>query len=359
MSNLGVLGKDLFDIDRSRTHTKIEFGADCYWVEDWTEVPYGAVLTEVLNFDPAPTRETLDRLERVVTAQDEEVAPRVFMDLVKMFASLPLYRFYLEDFREAASWPIEHLVVGGARDAFARDILNRAYQLPEIVERLLEEIAFIQQRYGWFLDKLFSGPQFEKKKGQRKVPLARMICDQFLEPFVSGVSLGEDLSVDAPPVNIQYALRNRSGQEPEIVEKLYFDRLVDFVYVEFMRGLQKGFVPKRCASCGRWFLQMPGTLFSYCDGPAPGQAGKTCREVGATASFQNKVRNNEIWQLHQRAYKKYYARVIKKTMGKQEFEAWARNAERLRDQALEEYERVRKEDQPGIVEGLKKELNML
>ena len=44
----------------------------------------------------------------------------------------------------------------------------------------------------------------------------------------------------------------------KIVEKMYFDQLLDFVYVEFMKGLQKGFVPKRCANCGRWFLQKPG-----------------------------------------------------------------------------------------------------
>ena len=34
-------------------------------------------------------------------------------------------------------------------------------------------------------------------------------------------------------------------EKAEIVEKMYFDRLLDFVYVEFMKGLQKGFVPKR------------------------------------------------------------------------------------------------------------------
>jgi len=34
------------------------------------------------------------------------------------------------------------------------------------------------------------------------------------------------------------------GIEPQIVEKMYFDRIIDFIYVEFMKGLQKGFVPK-------------------------------------------------------------------------------------------------------------------
>ena len=79
-----------------------------------------------------------------------------------------------------------------------------------------------------------------------------------------------------------------------------------------MRGLQRGFVPKRCANCGRWFLQTPGASYNYCGQPAPNsEEGKTCREVGSSKSFRAKVLNNEIWAIHQRAYKKYCARYMK------------------------------------------------
>lgn len=143
------------------------------------------------------------------------------------------------------------------------------------------------------------------------------------------------------------------------MEKIYFDRLLDFVYVEFMKGLQKGFVPKRCANCGRWFLQQPGTTYAYCDGPASDQDGKTCREIGAAASFQDKVKNNDVWKLHQRAYKKYSARTRKGTMSKMAFEVWPRQAERLRDEALEKYDR---ENTPAgkaaIAAELQKRLNL-
>ena len=134
----------------------------------------------------------------------------------------------------------------------------------------------------WFLDGIFAGKPFEKKKGQRKTSLAQQIEKKGLEPFVSGVSLGADSKVDAPKVNAQFCIRG-TGCEAEVVEKMYFGRLLDFVYVEFMKGLQKGFVPKRCANCGRWFLQKPGATFAYCTGAAPGQdPGKTCREIGAS-----------------------------------------------------------------------------
>lgn len=87
---------------------------------------------------------------------------------------------------------------------------------------------------------------------------------------------------------------------------MYFNGLLDFVYVELMKGLHKGFVPKRCANCRRWFLQTPGATYSYCNEPALGQGGKTCREIGAAKSFKEKVDNNDIWKVHQRAYKKIF-----------------------------------------------------
>ena len=98
-------------------------------------------------------------------------------------------------------------------------------------------------------------------------------------------------------------MRGEVQGECEIVEKMYFNGLLDFVYVELMKGLQKEFVPKRCANCRRWFLQTPGATYSYCNEPAPGQGGKTCREIGAAKSFKEKVDNNDIWKVHQRAYK--------------------------------------------------------
>ena len=62
--------------------------------------------------------------------------------------------------------------------------------------------------------------------------------------------MGKDPEVDAPLVRAQYRIRGER-ENAEVVEKMYFDRLLDFVYVELMKGLQKGFVPKRCANSGR------------------------------------------------------------------------------------------------------------
>ena len=93
---------------------------------------------------------------------------------------------------------------------------------------------------------------------------------------------------------------------------------------------------------------------------APGETERTCREIGAISNFREKVKNSEIWQLHQRAYKKYFARTRKGTMSRAEFEIWSREAEQLRDRALEEYDRERDaEKKEAIVQRLKEQLNRI
>lgn len=289
---MGVLGKDLFDIDRPRTNVRVYFGAMGYWVEDDPAViPYGAALTELLNLP------------------DVKAAPKP----------------------------------GG----ILRTYLSAG-----------EAAAPIRERYTWFLENLFGDAVPEKKKGQRKKTLAELIYSRGLDALVSGVSLGKDLEIDAPQVNVQYAVLEREDETHELVEKMYFDHLADFIYVEFMKGLQKGFVPKRCANCGHWFLQEPGLTYHYCAQVAPGETELTCRDIGSRASFRDKVKNNEVWQIHQRAYKKYFARTKKGTMSRTEFEAWAREAEVLRDEALEQFKKSKEiEERRLIAKTLEKSLN--
>lgn len=351
---MGVLGKDLFDYTRPRTHVKVQFGQSAYWIEDGLEPhPYGEILTELLNCDVTPFEQTLFILEQAVQANDAQTAPRAFMDAVGEFAALPYFRLFLPDFQQFKRMRVEDLTVGKARTAFENYVFADGRKDAAYMREQIDSIRSIQERYAWFLDEAL-GRTFEKKKGQRKKPLAQQIYESGLDAFVSGVSLGKSPEVDAPQVNIQYALLELDEDHHELVEKLYFDQLADFVYVELMRGLQHGFVPKRCANCGRWFLQTPGPSYNYCGNPAPNsEEGRTCREVGSTKSFRSKVLNNAVWAVHQRAYKKYFARTRKETMSRAEFEAWERESERLREEALAQYDRARTpEERQQIVDKL-------
>ena len=308
---MGTLGKDLFDVDRPRTHTMVCFGEQEYWIEDRHKgIPYGEILTELLDADVSAYQKSLARLREAMESGNG-YSGRLKTIRTRLM-ELPFFRYLPRRGRGMSPAPTEEYCFQVGRD-----------------------LTLIQERYAWFLDEVFSNAVPEKKKGQRKLTPAERISGSGVEALVTGVSLGADSEIDASPVNVQYAMRNA-----ELVEKMYFDRLLDFVYVELMKGIQKGFIPKRCPNCGHWFLQRPGMTYTYCERVAPGEATKTCRDIGATQSFQSKLRENEVWRLYSRAYKKYFARVRKGTMSKPEFEAWSREAERIRDEALRAYERA-------------------
>ena len=153
---MGVLGKDLFDLQRPHTNTKVEFGAFGYWVEFVPDLqPYGAVLTEVLNLDVTPFQELLDRLNAAVQEKNYDAAPQAYMDMKKGFGSLPLYRLYLEDFRFFGDMGVDAFVIGEARDAFAESVIAQDNTLPVFMQQQINDIRFIQKRYAWFLDTIF------------------------------------------------------------------------------------------------------------------------------------------------------------------------------------------------------------
>ena len=64
---MGTLGKDLFDVDRPRTHMMVRFGEQEYWIEDRHKgIPYGEILTELLDADVGAYQNSLARLREAL-----------------------------------------------------------------------------------------------------------------------------------------------------------------------------------------------------------------------------------------------------------------------------------------------------
>lgn len=347
---MGVLGKDLLDLKRPLTHTKVQFGEKLYWIENNPKgIPYGTVLTELLNYDASAYIEAVQQFRDAAERKNDEDVIRTLTALRTEFLKLPFYNTYME----TLGWIDMYLVAPQLIDAIYEDIDRLSF-----FYHAAEDIPLIQKQYAWFIDSALDDGGQRRKKGQRKLPPAERIRMNLMEAYVSGRSLGSDRNVDAPNVQMQYAvLQTEDGSE--IVEKMYFDRLLDFVYVELMKGLQKGFLPKQCPNCGRWFIQEPGMDFNYCANPAPQDPTKLCRDIGATNNFLDKKKNHEIWNIQQRAYRKYYARMKKKNMSKTEFFSWAEEAAALRDELLPKYDAAGPEDRKTMVESYRQEINQL
>lgn len=145
-----------------------------------------------------------------------------------------------------------------------------------------------------------------------------------------------------------------------IVERYTFSTLRDFLYVELGKAILHGNAPRQCRLCGRWFLHEQGERAMYCERVAPQEEVKTCREVGARAVFEKKIQDEDTWKIYKRAYKKYYARVMKGNMTRETFNAWVESAAAKRDTAILLLEGNKgAEARSAIVEQLREELNRL
>lgn len=348
---MGVLGKDYLDYRRPLTHTKVQFGADQYWIErNEKGVPYGETLVEILNYDASNYLECVGRLQNAMERKCDDEVLSLLPTVGEEFMKLPFYRTYV---KEVSILELYLMFPNMISELYA-DV-----RLIQFLFDAAEDISLIQERYVWFLTNALQEQTEHRKRGQRKTPLADRIVKNYMEAFVSGKSLGSDRHVDAPNVQVQYAVVETQEGGAEIVEKIYFDRLSDFVYVELLKGLQKGFLPKRCPNCGKWFLQEPGTDFTYCGNPSPQDPEKLCRDIGSINNFRNKAKNNEIWSIHQRAYRKYYARMMKKKMTRAEFFEWAETAAELRDEVLKTYEVAGVEERKKLAENYKMIINKM
>ena len=155
---------------------------------------------------------------------------------------------------------------------------------------------------------------------------------------------------------VKYSVRTNRLQ---MFERVTFESIIDFIYFDFYRGIMKDYTPKKCKLCGRYFLQDNSHIFEYCDNPSDSNPAKACREIGSKKSFEEKSKNDEIWQIYLRAYKKYHSRKQKKLMSDAQFEEWRYKAEDIRDHALRERDRLVKENKPFDIVKYKADINFI
>lgn len=233
--------------------------------------------------------------------------------------------------------------LSGGEAAYEMDLLNRGVAgLFDMYISLAGDILQARRVYPAFLDK------YVHRKGS----------------FLSGGELADCLShyrregegsgrrggiPDGFRVHSCYESFTDENGQPRLGLCCAFERLRDFLYVDFFRGLERSHLPRRCDSCGRWFLLAGGKYSRYCDLPLPGGAGETCRDTGARRRYGSKCKDDPVWLAYNRAYKARYARCMRGKMSGEEFERWRRRAVELRGRAaageigLEEFEGLLRE----------------
>ena len=160
--------------------------------------------------------------------------------------------------------------------------------------------------------------------------------------------------------SICFAFHPIEGNIGTKVERWTFSCLWDFLYMELVKSIQKGNAPRQCRLCGRWYLHEQGDKTVYCERIAPGETEQTCRAVGARAVFEKKVQEEDTWKIYKRAYKKYYARVMKGNMSREDFNAWVEHAAAERDFTIDRLAVAKSaEEKERYIEELREDLNRL
>lgn len=175
-------------------------------------------------------------------------------------------------------------------------------------------------------------------------PLTRRNSGAYAEAYSS--FYGEMLSMAAHffhedfsqsfPIEISFVpmMHQTNADEIFIAEKATFNRLTDFLRVEFYRGLAVGNAPRRCHNCGRYFLLTKGYNTCYCNNIAPGETDRTCRKVGAHRKEARELAGKTPEQKEfRKTYNRLKQRKNRKKITVSEWNAAVAQAEKILEQA--------------------------
>ena len=211
------------------------------------------------------------------------------------------------------------------------DLLEELNQMEEIIEVFFDRyISFIQSYIS--IQNIFR-PFIESylhKKGT--FPNENEVAEYFADFNKSNPQ--NFANINCKMKSFGYTVLKGENEKPILCEKILFSDLQSFLFYDFFNGIRNNYIPNRCKHCGKFFLIRGGKYFSYCDNPLKDAPDKTCRDGGSRRRYDDKCKNDPIWQTYNRAYKAHYARYMKKKMTISEFEKWSRFASDLRDRAI-------------------------
>ena len=284
-----------------------------------------------------------EALEVFLTARDASSAGMAYEAigvLWRKLMTLPVYerlirdehraQAVIPDWRNSPEAMDEILTPGTDRHTAFRQWLSR-------LETLERELKHFAQNIGWMLE-----DYFEELPSRKREAYAEAFADYCTD--VSGAiqdreEYGEEpLMFDldtleyAHPVNLTFVCsRDSETGLPCIAERMTFEKLSSFLYVDLYRGMAAGNLPRRCAHCGRWFLTVGGYNTMYCDREIPGSNGKTCRIIGAHEREKAANQSSEARKEYSRIYNKLKARKQRGTISTDQWNRQVAAAQRLKD----------------------------
>lgn len=110
--------------------------------------------------------------------------------------------------------------------------------------------------------------------------------------------------------------------------------LYDMLFLEFTKMLEHGIRFKKCKNCGRYFILKGNYKTDYCDRVPAGET-QSCQTIASLRNYREKVSGNAAWQLYNKYYKRYHARMKAGNIPQDTFKQWQYKATAMRDNCAE------------------------
>lgn len=304
-----------------------------------TEYPIGQCVSDVMNLDDTCLLEIDRRMLSFVRAvqhlleEDTDSVAREVQEkqalALELVATLPVYRDLDID------WEASHHII---QDIRSDEELWERIKKPGLEERLAFEEVISRSVYVGERLRLFRRQVALLLKGYFE-PLSRRNTDAYAEGYFKfscdmvTASEQDHSDVDQTfPLEVSFVpMLDPSGNGKVILaEEARFLDLVDFLEVEFYRGLAQGNAPRPCHNCGRYFLLTAGYNTCYCNNIAPGETERTCRKVGAhRKEAQDRANRTPAKAEYDRAYLRLKQRKFRKKISVDEWNVGVAKAQEL------------------------------
>lgn len=109
------------------------------------------------------------------------------------------------------------------------------------------------------------------------------------------------------------------SENDEIIDAVYADTILEFIYYEFHTVLKNNLPIKLCKNCNLPFVPKGRIDSLYCDRFIP-EVKDRCSDVGANNAYKNNL--SDIEAKFYAARRRYNTRVIRNPLLKTEFEVW-------------------------------------
>lgn len=127
-----------------------------------------------------------------------------------------------------------------------------------------------------------------------------------------------------------YNYTNFKNENLQLSQIIYPTSISDIICYLLVQQIQYNTRYNKCKNCGKYFVLTGHKNTEYCDRFID-DTGRTCKDIGAMASYLNKKNEDPIFKAFNKAYKTKHARIRRGKITHEKFDVWCDNARIMRD----------------------------